>query len=159
MQLTAALDVALLVRAGVACARSYLQLAHAVSSRSSAAAGLGIAALPCSSAAVTPRRRFRRVCARWCGGAIEALQAVACAGELCRAANASMVCVTECFSIFNRPHSVNVQEQRVIGVHDHVLSDHAVSAMQLQSCSSCHFPLVSPSRQLRSTCVLPVKIW
>ena len=166
LQLCAALDVVLLVPAGAASARTYLRRAHN-SSCTHSATGAALSSLPCRSQAIIPQGWFPRTSARLSVPAVEALSAAACLGDVSRAASVSMVSVMECFSIFSRPLTVCVQEQRasaseggvLAGVHDHVLSDHAVHAIHMQSCASCHFPLVTPHRRLRSHGILQVKIW
>jgi len=73
----------------------------------------------------------------------------------------------ECFSIFDRPFTVQIQEVpmstsesgSLIGVHDGVLSDQSISTILLHSRFRCHFPLVAPNRRLRTSCTLQVKIW
>ena len=168
-QLCASLDAVMLVCAGVACARTYLKLAH----RNIGVAGvehLDLNSLPCSSAPITRQGRPRpHIPAPLLLHACSALSAGACLSDVSHAASRSLVCVLECFSIFDRPHTIRVQEdlqsststegRALIGVQDHVLSDQAASAILSHHRSSCHFPLVAPNRRMRSCCILQVKIW
>jgi hypothetical protein len=158
----------LLVCSGITCARSYLRLA--VSNVAACCVrDLSLVSMTCSrQSSVVPLGLQRcRLPADYILHAANALSSVACLGELSSAAHSSLVSVTECFNIFDRPFTVRLQQDvasshgsdALLGVHDHVLSDHAVSVILLNAGSSCHFPLVSPNRRLRSSCVLQTKIW
>ncbi len=149
---------------GVACARSYLRLAVASSD-----GNLDLNSLPCSGKSNLSHDRCRTCCfpVRLSVQAVDALSSAACLGDLCRAAHLSLASVIECFNIFDRPFTVQIQEVSqsasecgaLIGVHAGVLSDESVSTILLHSRHRCHFPLVVPNRRLRNSCTLLVKIW
>ena len=160
----ASLDAVLLVCSGVSCARSYLRLAVTSSDEN-----LDLNSLSCSGKSNLSLDRCRTYCfpVRLSVQAVDALSSAACLGDLCHAAHLSLASVMECFSIFDRPLTVQIQEVSVstsesgslIGVHDGVLSDQSISTILLHSRFRCHFPLVAPNRRLRTSCTLQVKIW
>ena len=166
-QLCASLDAVLLVCSGVACARSYLRLSMG-NIGDFDVEDLDLNSLPCSSLPIMQLNcRRPHVPARLLLPAFDALSSTACLSDVSHAAIQSLVSALECFSIFERPYTIHVQEESgptaegraLIGVQDHVLSDQAVSAILLHPRSSCHFPLVIPNRRMRSCCILQVKIW
>jgi hypothetical protein len=154
----------LLVCSGVSCARSYLRLAFTSSDDN-----LDLKSLPCSGKSNLPHDGCRAYCfpVRLSVQAVDALTSAACLGDLCHAARLSLANVMECFSIFDRPFTVQIQEVSMstsesgslIGVHDGVLSDQSISTILLHSRFRCHFPLVAPNRRLRTSYTLQVKIW
>ncbi len=90
-------------------------------------------------------------------------------GDVTRAAVLSRASVMECFSIFDRAFTVQMQEDShassptsscsLVGVHQHVLHDEAAGAILLNSRALSHFPLVIPNRRLLHGVVLQLKIW
>jgi hypothetical protein len=166
-QLCSSLDAALLVCTGSACARSYISLSFC----NAAAAGgsdLDLASLAHSSQSIQLHDRRRpRLPSHLVRHAADAMSSTACISDMCRAAMRARVSVMECFCIFDRPYTAQIQEEShsssndraLIGVHDHVLSDQAVSAALMHSGSTCHLPLVAPNRRLLHSSVLQLKIW
>jgi hypothetical protein len=136
-----------------------------------AAAGVNdrdLASLPCSCHSIAQSDRCRpQLPPRLAAHAINAIASTACIGDLARAAMLSRASVMECFSIFDRPFTVQMQEDAssstsscsLVGVHDHVLHDQAAGAILLNSRALSHFPLVIPNRRLLYGCVLQLKIW
>jgi hypothetical protein len=173
LQLSASLDAVLLDQlcAGAACLRAYLRLAVT----NVAAAGVDdrdISSLPCSCHSIVQSDRCRpRLPPRWAAHAIDAIASTACIGDTTppRAAMLSRASIMECFSIFDRPFTVQMQEDShassttssfsLVGVHPHVLHDEAAGAILLNSRVVSHFPLVIPNRQLLHGGVLQLKIW
>ncbi len=166
-QLCASLDIVLLVSTGTACARSYLKRA-VCNAPAAVAHHLDLTSLPRSSQCILQRDRRRPRLPSWLlVPAADAMSSTACLSDLCHAAMRSRASTMECFSIFDRPYTVQVQEEPdsltnrcvLVGVHDQVLSDQALSAVLMHPSPFCHFPLVAPNRRLLHSSILQLKIW